>query len=67
MAQNSARQQWHATLGSFPTRRDAPRPYSLLCFISYASKDHAFAERLHADLQNKGGALLVCPRRHENR
>jgi uncharacterized protein YjbI with pentapeptide repeats len=24
------------------------------CFISYASKDHAFAERLYADLQNKG-------------
>ena len=24
------------------------------CFISYASRDQAFAERLHADLQNKG-------------
>jgi hypothetical protein len=24
------------------------------CFISYSSKDQAFAERLHADLQNKG-------------
>jgi hypothetical protein len=24
------------------------------CFISYASKDYAFAERLYADLQNKG-------------
>jgi Pentapeptide repeats (8 copies) len=24
------------------------------CFISYASKDNAFAERLHADLQDKG-------------
>jgi uncharacterized protein YjbI with pentapeptide repeats len=24
------------------------------CFISYASKDHVFAERLYADLQNKG-------------
>src|SRR4030095_22688 len=23
------------------------------CFISYASKDHAFAERLYVDLQNK--------------
>ncbi|MGQ0445357.1 MAG: toll/interleukin-1 receptor domain-containing protein [Beijerinckiaceae bacterium] len=24
------------------------------CFISYSSKDQDFAERLHADLQNKG-------------
>jgi uncharacterized protein YjbI with pentapeptide repeats len=24
------------------------------CFISHASKDHAFTERLHADLQNNG-------------
>lgn len=24
------------------------------CFISYSSKDHMFADRLHADLQNKG-------------
>jgi hypothetical protein len=24
------------------------------CFISYCSKDHEFAERLHADLQDKG-------------
>jgi hypothetical protein len=24
------------------------------CFISYSSKDQEFADRLHADLQNKG-------------
>src|SRR5262249_17394987 len=31
------------------------------CFISYASKDHAFAERLHADLQNKGVRCWFAP------
>jgi TIR domain/Pentapeptide repeats (8 copies) len=30
-------------------------------FISYASKDHAFAERLHADLQNKGVRCWFAP------
>jgi len=30
-----------------------PIEYSM-CFISYASKDHAFATRLHADLQQRG-------------
>ena len=33
------------------------------CFISYSHQDEAFAKRLHADLQDKGGAVLVCPRR----
>jgi uncharacterized protein YjbI with pentapeptide repeats len=33
-------------------RDDAIQFYS--CFISYSSKDQAFADRLHADLQNKG-------------
>jgi uncharacterized protein YjbI with pentapeptide repeats len=33
-------------------RRDAIQFYS--CFISYSAKDQVFAERLHADLQNKG-------------
>ncbi len=33
------------------------------CFISYASKDHAFAKRLHADLQDKG---VRCWFAHEN-
>jgi TIR domain-containing protein/pentapeptide repeat protein len=32
------------------------------CFISYASKDHAFAERLHADLQNKGVRCWFAPK-----
>jgi uncharacterized protein YjbI with pentapeptide repeats len=31
------------------------------CFISYASKDHAFAERLHVDLQNKGVRCWFAP------
>jgi uncharacterized protein YjbI with pentapeptide repeats len=31
------------------------------CFISYASKDYAFAERLHADLQNKGVRCWFAP------
>jgi uncharacterized protein YjbI with pentapeptide repeats len=31
------------------------------CFISYASGDHAFAERLHADLQNKGVRCWFAP------
>ena len=31
------------------------------CFISYASKDHAFAERLYADLQSKGVRCWFAP------
>ena len=31
------------------------------CFISYASKDEAFAQRLHADLQNKGIRCWFAP------
>ena len=31
------------------------------CFISYASRDQAFAERLHADLQNKGVRCFYAP------
>jgi uncharacterized protein YjbI with pentapeptide repeats len=37
-------------------------PYQFYsCFISYASKDHAFAERLYADLQNKGVRCWFAP------
>jgi uncharacterized protein YjbI with pentapeptide repeats len=32
------------------------------CFISYASKDRAIAERLHADLQNKGVRCWFAPK-----
>lgn len=32
------------------------------CFISYASNDQAFAERLHADLQSKGVRVWFAPR-----
>jgi hypothetical protein len=35
------------------------RMYS--CFISYSSKDHDFAERLYADLQNKGVRCWFAP------
>jgi hypothetical protein len=31
------------------------------CFISYSSKDQSFAERLHADLQNKGVRCWFAP------
>ena len=31
------------------------------CFISYTSKDEAFAKRLHADLQNKGVRCWFAP------
>jgi hypothetical protein len=31
------------------------------CFISYSSKDHEFAERLYADLQNKGVRCWFAP------
>jgi hypothetical protein len=31
------------------------------CFISFSSKDHEFAERLHADLQNKGVRCWFAP------
>jgi uncharacterized protein YjbI with pentapeptide repeats len=31
------------------------------CFISYASNDYAFAERLHADLQDKGVRCWFAP------
>jgi TIR domain/Pentapeptide repeats (8 copies) len=31
------------------------------CFISYSAKDHEFAERLHADLQNKGVRCWFAP------
>ena len=38
---------------------DAIQFYS--CFISYSSKDQLFAERLHADLQNKGVRCWFAP------
>ena len=31
------------------------------CFISYSSKDQAYAERLHADLQDKGVRCWFAP------
>src|SRR5215207_5741333 len=31
------------------------------CFISYSSRDQEFAERLHADLQNKGVRCWFAP------
>jgi hypothetical protein len=40
-------------------RGDAIQFYS--CFISYSVKDQIFAERLHADLQNKGVRCWFAP------
>jgi hypothetical protein len=37
----------------FPSLLNQPFQF-YSCFISYSSKDEAFAQRLHADLQNKG-------------
>jgi hypothetical protein len=38
------------------------RPFEFYsCFISYSSKDQEFAERLHADLQNKGVRCWYAP------
>ena len=38
---------------------DAIQYYS--CFISYSAKDQMFADRLHADLQNKGVRCWFAP------
>jgi hypothetical protein len=40
-------------------RRTAIQFYS--CFISYSGKDQVFADRLHADLQNKGVRCWFAP------
>ena len=32
------------------------------CFLSYSSKDHSFAERLYADLQNSGVRCWFAPK-----
>jgi uncharacterized protein YjbI with pentapeptide repeats len=40
-------------------RDDAIQFYS--CFISYSAKDQVFADRLHADLQNKGVRCWFAP------
>lgn len=41
---------------------DAMRPIDFYsCFISYSSKDQAFAERLYADLQSKGVRCWFAP------
>jgi len=40
-------------------RGDAIQFYS--CFISYSAKDQVFADRLHADLQNKGVWCWFAP------
>jgi hypothetical protein len=36
-------------------------PWVYSCFISYSTKDQEFAERLHADLQNKGVRCWFAP------
>ena len=47
-------------IGYLPSLLNQPiQMYS--CFISYSSKDQDFAERLHADLQNKGVRCWFAP------
>jgi uncharacterized protein YjbI with pentapeptide repeats len=48
-----------ASLKSFMTTMDPIQFYS--CFISYSSKDQAFAAQLHADLQSKGVRCWYAP------
>jgi uncharacterized protein YjbI with pentapeptide repeats len=44
------------------TRSLVTRPIQFYsCFISYSSKDHPFAEHLHADLQSKGVRCWFAP------
>jgi hypothetical protein len=49
-----------ALIDYLPSLLNEPIQY-YSCFISYASKDHALAERLHADLQNKGVRCWFAP------
>jgi uncharacterized protein YjbI with pentapeptide repeats len=49
-----------ALIDYLPSLLNAPFQF-YSCFISYASKDQAFAERLHADLQNKGVRCWFAP------
>jgi len=46
--------------GIYPLRTD-PLIQFYSCFICYASKDHTFAERLYADLQNNGVRCWFAP------
>jgi uncharacterized protein YjbI with pentapeptide repeats len=43
-----------------PSLRDEPIQF-YSCFISYSTKDQMFADRLHADLQNKGVRCWFAP------
>jgi hypothetical protein len=49
-----------ALIDYFPSLLNEPFQF-YSCFISYTSKDHAFAERLYADLQNKGVRCWFAP------
>jgi uncharacterized protein YjbI with pentapeptide repeats len=49
-----------ALINSLPSLLNEPVQF-YSCFISYASKGHAFAERLYADLQNKGVRCWFAP------
>lgn len=44
----------------FPSLLSVPIQF-YSCFISHSSKDHSFAERLYADLQNKGVRCWFAP------
>lgn len=48
-----------AVIDSYRIANEADLYFS--CFISYSSKDHAFAQRLYADLQSKGVNCWFAP------
>jgi hypothetical protein len=47
-------------IGYLPSLLNQPIQF-YSCFISYSSKDQAFAKRLHANLQNKGVRCWFAP------
>jgi hypothetical protein len=46
---------------SLPSLFNKPIQFYYSCFISYSSKDHNFAQRLHADLQENGVRCWFAP------
>jgi TIR domain len=58
---------WATSIFSQELRQDSPKITAgeaiqfYTCFISYSSKDQAFVERLHADLQDKGVRCWFAP------
>ena len=44
-----------------PSQQSKPAGPLFSCFISYSSQDHAFAEQLHADLEQRGVQCWFAP------